>query len=144
MQLLPLIGRPFAEAEVKNTVKSVQNLIKQATNSNTSLSLLSFLPYSEQIRTSKFCHKSVEHNLSTSRAMVHFRNWSSLLRLPLLYRNLTAETLSLSIPVLWAALLFTDTYAMWRWRPKNILKVWSNRKILCLWFDLSAAWTLAV
>jgi len=144
MQIPPLIGIPFAETEVKNEVKNVQNLRKQATKSNSSLSLLSFLQYSEQTRTSTFCHKIVEYTyLLTSRAMVQFRKWSILRRLPILYRNPTVEILSLSIPVLWAILLFTDTYATWKWRPKNILKLWSNRKILCLCFDLSAASTLA-
>jgi len=89
MQLPPLIGTLFAKAEVKNEVKSVQNLRKHATKSNTSSSLLSFLQYSEQIRTSNFGHKSFEHTcLSTCRALVQFRNWPSLRRLPLLYRHL--------------------------------------------------------
>jgi hypothetical protein len=144
MQLPPLIGTPFAEVDVKTEVKSVQNLRKQATKCNTSLSLLSFLHYSDQIRTSTFCLKSVDHTyLLTFREMVQFRNWSILRRLPLLYRNLTVEILSFFIPVLRAILLFTDSYTMWRWQSKNIPKVWSNRKILCLCFDLCAAPNLA-
>jgi len=54
MKLPPLNGTPFAEAEVKNEVKSVQNLRNQATKSNTPLSLLSFLHYSEHIKLRRF------------------------------------------------------------------------------------------
>jgi len=105
MQLPPLIGTPFVETEVKNEVKSVQNLRKQAAKSNTSLSMLSFLHYSEQIRTWRFATRVS----SIPICRLKFRNWSILRRLPLLHRNITVEILSLSIPILWVILLFTDT-----------------------------------
>jgi hypothetical protein len=72
--------------EVKNKMKHLYNIIKHATTSQASWSLLNFLLYSERQQASAFCRWSADHYyLSTSRGIVQFKKWSNLRGIPLHY-----------------------------------------------------------
>jgi hypothetical protein len=67
-----------AKVEVKNKVKHIKNLIKQATARTIFWSLLNFLHYSDPIKRLTLYHQSDDQcNPSNSRAMVQFVKWPS-------------------------------------------------------------------
>ena len=66
------------EVEVKNKVKHIKNIRKQATARNKSRSLLNYLHYSDPIKRLTLYHRSDDRcNPSNSRTMIQFAKRSS-------------------------------------------------------------------